>query len=528
MAEPDKQKEIVKFFLNNDILLAPDVIAQLSQDPDRIHNLINEKIKKDDFFFLNKDVTGLLSKNKSLDINWNDFEKLLAIAEKQKRNDGYEKTVEALSDDEKDKDTRTSATDVNVLFSYKEIPKKIEVQHFVSYFIERYKAIEKMLATRAELSNILSINRINSKREKENVSLIGIVSDKQVTKNQNIMLTLEDTTGTIKVIVNKSKPELYDQAKDIVLDEVIGITGANSDKIVFANSIVWPEVPTDRELKKSIEEEHAVFLSDLHIGSRFFLEEEFLGFINWINCGKGTTEQIEMAKKVKYIVIVGDLVDGVGIYPGQEKELVILDIYKQYEKCAELLKQIPQHIKIVICAGNHDAMRISEPQLELYKDFAASLWEMPNVTMVSNPGMINIGSKATFKGMDILLYHGYSFDHYVAEVESIRNNGGYNNPELIMKFLLKRRHLAPTHSSTLYMPDANRDPLVINKIPDFFVTGHIHKCSVSNYRNITMICGSCWQSKTTFQEKMGHVPEPCRVPIVNLKTRNVKLLKFGD
>jgi len=96
-----------------------------------------------------------------------------------------------------------------------------------------------------------------------------------------------------------------------------------------------------------------------------------------------------------------------------------------------------------------------------------------------------------------------------------------------MKFLLQKRHLAPTHKSTLYIPDVNQDPLVISNVPDFFLTGHIHKSSVSNYRNITMICGSCWQSKTSFQEKVGHHPEPCRVPIINLQTREVKILKFG-
>jgi DNA polymerase II small subunit len=86
--------------------------------------------------------------------------------------------------------------------------------------------------------------------------------------------------------------------------------------------------------------------------------------------------------------------------------------------------------------------------------------------------------------------------------------------------------LAPTHTSTLYIPDVDRDPLVIESIPDFFVTGHIHKSSVSSYKNITIICGSCWQSKTPFQEKVGHHPEPCRVPIVNLQTREAKIMRF--
>src|SRR5574342_1336167 len=78
--------------------------------------------------------------------------------------------------------------------------------------------------------------------------------------------------------------------------------------------------------------------------------------------------------------------------------------------------------------------------------------------------------------------------------------------DLIMKFLLKRRHLAPTHTSTLYVPDTKKDPLVIEKVPDFFLSGHIHKSVTANYRNTTLICGSCWQGKTLFQEKVCHNP----------------------
>jgi DNA polymerase II small subunit len=147
--------------------------------------------------------------------------------------------------------------------------------------------------------------------------------------------------------------------------------------------------------------------------------------------------------------------------------------------------------------------------------------------MVSNPALVNIHAIDGFEGYNVLLYHGYSFDYYVANVDSIRNNGGYDRADLIMKFLLKRRHLAPTHTSTLYMPYADKDPLVIDTIPDFFVTGHIHKAAVAKYKNITLISGSCWQSKTDFQEKVGHHPEPSRVPAVNLATREVKILRFG-
>lgn len=417
---------------------------------------------------------------------------------------------------------------VRVSFSYKEEPKKREPQDFVDYFNNRYKALEKILKHRQELKNTISINKIINKKEKEGIAVIGMVSGKQITKNGNLMIIIEDPTGQRRVLVNKNKPQLFNEAKDIVLDEVIGVTGVNADTIIFASNIIWPDTPTNKELKKTDEEKYALFLSDIHVGSSKFLPDDFDRFLKWINGDIGNEQQRHIAKNVEYIFITGDLVDGCGIYPEQDKELIIKDIYQQYKECARLLSQIPPHIPLIICPGNHDAMRISEPQPTLSKDFAKPMHELNNAIMVSNPSMVNIHSSPNFSGFDVLMYHGYSFDFFVAEVGSLRAQGGYDRGDLIMKFLLKRRHLAPTHLSTLYTPDTKRDPLAIENVPDFFVSGHIHKSVTANYHNTTLICGSCWQGKTTFQEKVGHNPEPSRVPIVNLRTRDMKILKFGQ
>ncbi|MFH1510869.1 MAG: DNA-directed DNA polymerase II small subunit [Candidatus Woesearchaeota archaeon] len=515
-------KGIVNSLLEQGFLVSPDALQSI-QDAQTVGSLIKSKILSKEFLIINKDIITILEEEPNLAANWLEFEKLKSEAEKTRVDSLYKKFLSLIRQEKKG-----AVQDLRVVFSYEETPKKIEVQDFVNLFLSRYRKLERLLNQRTELTNLISISRIITKKEKETVSLIGIVSGKHHTKNGNLVLTMEDPTATIKVMVNKTKPELYDHAKDITLDEVIGITGVSSDKIVFANTIVWPEIPRDRELRKSKEESYAVFLSDLHVGSKKFLKEEFNKFLSWINQETGSKEQREIAAKVKYLFFVGDMVDGVGIYPNQENELETNDIYKQYEECAELLAKIPPRIKIIICAGNHDAMRISEPQLQLYKDFSRPLWQLQNVEMVSNPAILNIGGCDDFAGFDVLLYHGYSFDYYIANIDSIRNNGGYDKPELVMKYLLKRRHLAPSHASTLYMPDPKGDFLVIEKVPDFFVAGHIHKSAVANYRGVTMICGSCWQSKTEFQEKVGHHPEPCRVPIVNLHTRNVKILRFGD
>ncbi len=417
---------------------------------------------------------------------------------------------------------------IRIVYSHKDEPKKREPQDFVDYFSNRYKALEKILKQHHQLNSTISISKIANKKEKEKLAVIGIVSDKQTSKNGNIIITLEDPTGQRRAIVNKNKPALFREAKDIVLDEVIGVVGVAVDTIIFVNEIIWPDTPTNKELKKAQDEKYCLFLSDLHVGSSKFLPDDFERFLKWVNCEIGNEQQKHIAKNIEYIFIAGDLVDGCGIYPDQDKELITKDIYQQYRECADLLKQIPSHIPLVICPGNHDALRISEPQPPLSKHFAKPLHEMNNAIMVSNPSLINIHSSSSFSGFDVMMYHGYSFDYYVAEVDSLRNQGGYDRADLIMRFLLKRRHLAPSNLSTLYAPDVKTDPLVIERVPDFFLSGHIHKTATANYRNTTLICGSCWQGKTIFQEKVGHNPEPSRVPIVNLQTRDIKILKFGQ
>jgi DNA polymerase II small subunit len=495
-----KKKDIVNFFLKKGMLVSQDILEHLEDKKNlaEVHKLVETNYAKD-ISVLNKKIKYL-------------FEQIVK--------DELENTNE--------KKTPDSESNVKVVYSYNGTAKKREANDFIQYFNNRFRTLQQILKQRPELHNRLSINRLANKKDREQISVIGMVRDKQQTKNGNYMLTIEDNTGSIRIIITKNKPKLFKVAQDIVLDEVIGITGANGDNIIFVNNISFPDIPLDREIKKAKEESYALFLSDIHVGSKNFLKEDFNRFLKWINCDLGNEEQRQIASRVKYIFVLGDLVDGCGIYPNQEKELEIKDIKEQYEECANLLSKIPSDIKLIICPGNHDAMRVAEPQLPIYRDFAESLYNLPNATMVSNPSIINIHSSAGFSGFDVLLYHGYSFDFYVSEVASIRNNGGYDRVDLIMKLFLQKRNLAPSHTSTLYVPDTELDNLAINKVPDFFVSGHIHKAVAANYRNVTLISGSCWQSKTTFQEKVGHNPEPSRVPIVNLQTRHVKMLKLGN
>ncbi|MFC1774864.1 metallophosphoesterase [Nanoarchaeota archaeon] len=401
------------------------------------------------------------------------------------------------------------------------------VNDFSSYFLKRFKAIEKILRGRQELENLTSIRRLQQKSEREKVSTIGIVYDKGITKNGNVSLLLEDMSGFIRVIVSKNSPG-FEIALDTEMDEVIGVVGTNGNNIIFANNVIYPDVPLATEIKKSEDEVYSVIISDVHIGSNLFLPEMFDDFIKWL-CGEyGSEVERKIAEKVKYIFIVGDLVEGVGIFPSQKEELVIYDIYEQYREAARLLSKIPIDKQIILCTGNHDASRIAEPQPRIHKEFAEELYALPNIHIVTNPSIVNIHSNEDFAGFNCLLYHGMSFTYYCDNVKSIKESGLpiSDRTGIIMKYLLQRRHLAPTYTSTRIMPNPDEDCLVIDDVPDFFLSGHIHKAVITSYRGVSIISGSCFQSHSAYQEKFGHTPIPGQVPLINLKTRKVTMMEF--
>ncbi|MBN1544243.1 metallophosphoesterase [Candidatus Woesearchaeota archaeon] len=496
--ELDKKREIVSTLMGRGILIDRGMFSRIDTITDQ------EGFYK---FLLNDAEAGQET----------DFTALLEKYLKT-RTEQPEETKDAADDDK---------ANTEILFSYKAEPKKREVQDFTGYFTSRYKTLSSILQHRKELQNLTSINRLNQKREREQIALIGMITDKQETKTGKIMLTAEDMTGKIKAIVSQNS-DAYETAKETTLDEVLGIVGTCAGDIIFVSNLILPDIPLYKEMKKSPDEAYALFLGDFHFGSKLFLREPFEKLIAWIRSEQGSERQAEIAKKVKYIFVTGDLVEGVGIYPDQDKDLAITDIYEQYNELAKHLKRIPRDKRIIICPGNHDAMRIAEPQPPLYKDFAEAVWNLPNVTMVSNPAYINIHRSESFPGFDVLMYHGFSFTYYADAVESIRNQGGQRRSDLIMKYLLQRRHLAPTHKSTLYIPDAQKDSLVIDRIPDFFASGHIHRTSAANYRNITMLNCSSWLEMTEYQEKVGLIPQPGRAILVNLQTRKVKIMRFYD
>ena len=377
-----------------------------------------------------------------------------------------------------------------------------EVENLVSYFKSRYEKLANILSKRPDLRNYTKIADIDDGMD--SLTLILMVKEIRSSKNGHKIIEFEDDTGNISILFSKNNEELFAEAEKLVRDEVVGVIANKSDdpSFGFGQQIIFPGVlrVPDKEMDFGI-----VFLSDVHIGSLTFLEDAFQRFIDWINCEFGDEEQRRVAEDVKYLIIGGDIVDGIGVYPNQDKELAIKDITEQYNEAARFLGNIRSDIKIIIAPGNHDASRVAEPQPAVPEEYAKALYELDNVEFISNPGVVSLD------GINVLIYHGRSFDDLVMAVKDFE----YEKSDVIMKELLQKRHLAPIYGERTPLASELEDYLVIDQVPDVFHTGHIHINSYKRYKGVHLINSGTFQTQTEFQKIYNINPTPAEVPILH-------------
>lgn len=510
-------------------LITKDLVSEnIDKIKPILFELEDDKKKLVDKYFVNKgQILSPVSPNsdKFGDVSISAEVKMEMSVEEVER----EKEMGEIKKTKKDEDI-VKVGSVKILSSPVIACQKLEVRDFVKYFRSRYNFMKCLLQSRPELDSLVSIDKISGNRD---FSIIGIVTSKQITKNKNLILEVEDLTGKVKVLINQNKEEIFEKGKEILLDDVIGFKCNGSREFLFVNDLFYPDCFL-KEKKRTEEEVYALFISDLHIGSGNFLEKNLNKFVNWLNGKDCDEKQKEVLKKIKYMFVVGDSIDGVGIYPGQEKDLKIKDIKKQYEKLAEFYKEVPKYISIIQCAGQHDGVRVAEPQPPIGCDFGECLHEIENLYLVSNPSMVEIegggdeNGGSGKEGFKVLMYHGASMHGIINEIEELRMANAHSTPSKVVKHMLLRRHLAPTHGATTYIPDANEDSMLIKEVPDIITTGDLHRTDIDSYNNVLIIGNSCWQSMTAFEEKVGNQPDPCKVPIFNLKTREIRILDFSD
>lgn len=392
------------------------------------------------------------------------------------------------------------------------------VEAYRSHFRSRLKRMRRIFRENPEIGGIIDIGKLSYVQPNSDVTVVGLVNEKRETA-KGFILELEDATGRVKVFINREREDAK-LVMEIMHDAVVAVTGRYSGRgMIFADRLYLPDVPKFKRTKPPLKEKvYAILLSDIHVGSNKFCEEAFVRFLDWLNGDVENEAHAELVSRVKYLIIAGDVVDGIGIYPGQYDELAIPDIFDQYEALYNLLRNVPKHIHTFIGPGNHDAARTALPQPGFYEEYARPLFKLKNTTIISNPAVIRL------HGRDFLIAHGRSIEDVVTEIP----NRSHHRPAEAMVNLLKLRHLAPTFGEKVPIAPDPEDLLVIESVPDLFQAGHVHVLQHKIYNGVFLINTGTWQAQTEFQKMVNIMPTPARVPIIDVETARLRAVVNFD
>lgn len=464
---------VLDFALNRGFQIHPDALKILEQiEIKELESIIRQVVREKE-------------KQRMYLISQKDLEGFLGIGEEEELDDSHEILFDPTP-------KITSAEGVN---------------GFNALFSSRYTKLKKIISDRPEAKLLKPISSVISVKSKDEIHVCGLVSDRRTDRNVT-KITLEDPTGSIETVVIDE--DLQKVAASLLMDQFVMekvVVGKNGGFIV--RDIILPDIP-DHAPNRSRTETYAVFVSDLHVGSKFFMEKEFMDLITWLSSSD------PIARKVRFMVIGGDVVDGIGIYPNQDKELVALDINGQLQLLFEILDLIPKHIKVFISPGNHDPGRRALPQPAMPAKYNPNLWGRKNFFMIGNPAMISLN------GVKVLVFHGQSVDDIVKTTPGL----SYDNPAKVMQYLLKARHLSPIYGSQTPLAPELEDFLVIDEIPDIFHAGHVHVMGFDLYKGVLIVNSGTWQAQTPFQAGVGVTPTSAVAVLVNLKTFKVYTKDF--
>jgi len=428
-----------------------------------------------------KDVVKEKTKQKQFLINEEDFEIYLGI----KDDEEHQVEFEILSD------------------PTEKITSAEGVEGYGALFASRFNKLRQIMSDRPESKKVKDIESVKSiTKNDDELYVWGLVTDRKSDRNIT-KITVEDPTSSMEIVVFEG--DLKDAADTLLMDQfaMFKIVPAKNGGF-FAKDIILPDIP-EHTTNRSKTETYAVFLSDLHVGSKFFMEEELSEFIKWISSAD------PIARKIRFVVIGGDLIDGVGVFPGQDKVLDQLTTEDQLQKTFEVLDKIPKHIKVFLISGNHDAGRKALPQPAIPKMYNSELWDRENFFMLGNPSMVSLN------GVKVLMYHGQSIDDVVRTTPGV----SYDKPAAVMRHFLKARHMSPIYGSRTPIAPETEDMMVVDDVPDIFHSGHVHFVGLDMYKGVLIVNSGAWQRQTDFQESVGITPTPGMAIIVNLQTMKV-------
>jgi len=405
--------------------------------------------------------------------------------------------------------------EVEVMYSPRDtMPMSDSVSSRVDYFQSRFRQLQRILMSRPDFNSPVPVGEISKMNSQASFKTIAMILRKD-----NRRLEVEDLKDSATLYMPKNpSPELEEKLSYLVVDMVVGLELRKFQGVVFINDVVLPDVP-DTPPKKTRDAIVTLLLSDLHVGSQYYLEKEFAKLAEWLSGRIGTASSQSIANAVKYVIVAGDIVDGVFVYPKQERELKIVSLEKQYEEALKALYRLPEYIHLIIGPGNHDVVRDAIPQPPIPKEFLGDfVTERGNATIVGNPAQVSLHQ------VRFLIYHGQSLEDIVASVPGIE----YSRPHDGMKFLLRARHLAPIYGGNTQICTEGEDDLTIPFKPEVFHAGHVHVAGITSYRGTQIVNSGTWQGKTSYQQNLGIEPTTASLGVHFMKDGISRLMFLKD
>ena len=495
--EDTKLKEIADYCNSKQLLVDNKALQILGKRPD-FKEIVDEIISRNEFVINEASVKAIILKGETK------LKNIANVEIRKSRFKPYAKEIEA---------------DCRVMDEYDVTGKtnsKGKVDDFLKFFRDKYQFLESVLNNRMGFEPV-PISALKKLPKNEKIEFIGMIRERWISKNGHLFYKIEDFEGECSCWISKNDVHLNLQAERVIMDDVVGIKAVKmGDDMVAVKEILWPDLPL-RQFRKTERDVSIVSISDTHVGSRLFMEKEFARFISWLNGNATSEKELEKIGKIKYLVIAGDTVDGIGIYPDQFDELAIRDIYEQYNMLSNFLEQVPEYIEVFICPGQHDAVRRADPQPAIGKEYLPRIADLKNVHLIGSP------SWAEIEGLKTLVYHGASLHDLYNSVNFLDSK----QPQKAIIELLKRRDLMVSYGLRQpYVPE-QRDYMVIREEPDLYFGGDMHHIGYDTYRGCIIVNNSTFQKQTAFEIQKGHVPTPGIVPIVNLQNGTISEARFA-
>ena len=172
------------------------------------------------------------------------------------------------------------------------------IEGYGALFKSRYEKLRKIISQRPEGKKLKSVTSlVGIKKPNTEMYICGLVIEKNIEKDR-ATFKVDDLTGSSNAI-SVYDEKIIEKVSLLLDDQMIMVEVIKSKKgNLVAKDVIMPGVIASPE-NRSKTDTYVAFVSDLHIGSKFFMENEFVKFIDWLSSPD------PKARKVRFLIIYG-------------------------------------------------------------------------------------------------------------------------------------------------------------------------------------------------------------------------------